>query len=558
MIRRIIRNLHPRRILPAIQRCILHFRRNLGCMKALRPSPNTEAIPVYIVSHDNYTYVRNFLAQLRRLDVAPGDIYVVDNASTYPPLLDLLSELEIQGYHVYRLSENFGPYVLKEPRAGLNLPSHYILSDPDLQFHPDFPASFRQDLKEITEICGTWKGGSALDISDSGRFLPGNYSSGKSIPEWESKYWIKKVRIFKNRLNHLSSSLAAATVREGDVYWAAIDTTLSLCIAESENTGLGYLDAVRVAGAYRVFHLPWYRESFETLSGNGLPTPIKLFGEINLVRPTPLELDQYKRTSAQGVSTVLTVVPDSTPDRDLIITSHEDGYKFLIANSSPHATWWKEHFEKEWKARTFQLLRKFLSSPRGPMGFLDLGSWIGSTALWAAHRCEHVYCVEADPQAVLELSDNIRVNRLEHRVTLLPLAADFQLKFLNFSAIAEHYEMISDRANLFINCDLRGEEEDIISDLFKFAMSKEERITAILISFQYDDWKDQEGLEIIFKNLYENSPELCHWQVFSERLEVLKGPLAITEHIRQYPLHSLIWANPRDGSNITTTSTGKK
>jgi hypothetical protein len=142
-------------------------------------------IPVYVISFNQPTYLRNMITQLRGLRVAPEEIHVVDNASTSSPLLDNLAELESQGYQVHRIARNLGPYVVFHPDATLHLPSVFAVTDPDLQFDARMPSTFRADLVEIARRCDTWKAGCALT-------LRGNWRQGGEIEfQGETYFWSK-------------------------------------------------------------------------------------------------------------------------------------------------------------------------------------------------------------------------------------------------------------------------------------------------------------------------------------------------------------------------------
>ena len=64
--------------------------------------------PVFIISYNWLTYLKNIIKDILRMGGTP---VILDNASTYPPLLDYLKELE-KDYLVYRSPHNLGPYGL--------------------------------------------------------------------------------------------------------------------------------------------------------------------------------------------------------------------------------------------------------------------------------------------------------------------------------------------------------------------------------------------------------------------------------------------------------------
>ena len=69
-------------------------------------------IPVLIPVFNNPTYTRTFVNQLKVLNVE--NIIILDNNSTYKPMLELLNDLENE-HQVIRLGYNRGPhYALRD------------------------------------------------------------------------------------------------------------------------------------------------------------------------------------------------------------------------------------------------------------------------------------------------------------------------------------------------------------------------------------------------------------------------------------------------------------
>lgn len=76
---------------------------------ALNHLTNTSRIPVIIIAFNNISYVKNMLNQLREKKVKNEDIWIWDNNSTYPPLLEFY-EQEGRNYHLIKNNENYGPH----------------------------------------------------------------------------------------------------------------------------------------------------------------------------------------------------------------------------------------------------------------------------------------------------------------------------------------------------------------------------------------------------------------------------------------------------------------
>jgi tRNA G37 N-methylase Trm5 len=63
--------------------------------------------------------------------------------------------------------------------------------------------------------------------------------------------------------------------------------------------------------------------------------------------------------------------------------------------------------EGRWERETFHIMDRFL---KPDWRFVDIGAWIGPTALYAARKCETVDAYECDPVALRELRNNLRLN----------------------------------------------------------------------------------------------------------------------------------------------------
>jgi glycosyltransferase involved in cell wall biosynthesis len=204
-------------------------------------------IPVYIPVFNNPTYLRNMIAQLQALRVFK--IIVIDNLSTYPPMLRALRELPTS-IKVVRLKENKGPrFIIEDIAFYSSLPQNFCLTDPDLEFNPKMPRDFMLQLLALTSKFQIGKVGLALDISERAalRDFVVLEKNGKKYKVWdcEAEYW-------ENQIGETEA---------GDpVYRAATDTTFAIYNKQyfrREN----FYSAIRVAGNYLCRHLPWYKSN---------------------------------------------------------------------------------------------------------------------------------------------------------------------------------------------------------------------------------------------------------------------------------------------------------
>lgn len=71
-----------------------------------------------------------------------------------------------------------------------------------------------------------------------------------------------------------------------------------------------------------------------------------------------------------------------------------------------------------WEPLTYSVFDRFLDPEHS---CIDIGAWIGPTALYAACRSRHCYAMEPDPVAFCELRANVALNpTLESRISLSP------------------------------------------------------------------------------------------------------------------------------------------
>jgi len=186
-------------------------------------------IPIIVIGWNNLFFVRRFIDQIRCL---PNPIVILDNNSSYEPLLEYYRTLTDRRFTIHRLPENYGHEVYKK-RADL-LPNLYVISDPDLELNPMMPSNVVDHLLSISDRYKLRKIGLALDISEPEKFIKGSY--GELFYGIESRY-------YDNKLGD----------PDYDLYVAPTDTTFCLVnTANDENRNL------RIGGPFIAKHLPWY------------------------------------------------------------------------------------------------------------------------------------------------------------------------------------------------------------------------------------------------------------------------------------------------------------
>jgi hypothetical protein len=197
-------------------------------------------VPIFVPTFNNPTLLRGMLDQL--LGRGFASVTVLDNASTFPPMLTLLDEVADR-VHVHRFRTNRGPAaILNDTRLWNSLPRVFCLTDPDLKFHQEMPEDFVDRLYELSEKFCKGKVGLALDISDPSILRDDDFvidGGTYKIWEWEAQFWVHEV--------------------ESDVYKAQVDTTFAL-YNKAFHDPSRHLDALRVGGTFTCEHLPWRRD----------------------------------------------------------------------------------------------------------------------------------------------------------------------------------------------------------------------------------------------------------------------------------------------------------
>lgn len=188
-------------------------------------------IPVVVICHNVLSDLRRLVDWLER--AGHENVILLDNASTYPPLLDYLDGTQ---HEIVRLDRNLGheaPWLcgLVE-RLGSVTP--FVVTDPDVL--PDYSCPhdavehFQRLLLTFAEFD---QAGFGLRIDN----LPEAYPHRETVIRWEQPFWAKEV--------------------VPAVFAAHIDTTFA---AYRPGTPYKVTEALRTGSPYLARHLPWYRD----------------------------------------------------------------------------------------------------------------------------------------------------------------------------------------------------------------------------------------------------------------------------------------------------------
>ncbi len=186
-------------------------------------------MPVFVICRDRVSSLLTLIDWLERVGLQ--SVYLVDNDSSYPPLLEFYARTP---HTVIRLEQNVGqlaPWTagIVERVAG---DRPYIVTDPDVVPVETCPADVPQRLLEHLEAHrDALKVGLGLKIDD----IPDEYPLKKYVQAWEGKYWEEEI--------------------EPGLFRAPVDTTFALY-----RPGLSFAKrpALRTGPPYIARHLPWY------------------------------------------------------------------------------------------------------------------------------------------------------------------------------------------------------------------------------------------------------------------------------------------------------------
>lgn len=191
-------------------------------LNVYKPNPT-----VAIISYNWYTFTKQMVDQLKRFT---KDIVILDNKSTFPPLLDYHQEYD---HTLFKFDQNYGHlcwFKVKKLREIFG--DTFIITDPDLLLNPDTPQDFMKTMYELYFKLGNSK----IDRLGLALYID------KTMPkpaEWESQYW--RHRIFWEGRPEI------------ELYKANVDTTF--CIV---NVNRLTVSAFRIAGNFTAKHIPWH------------------------------------------------------------------------------------------------------------------------------------------------------------------------------------------------------------------------------------------------------------------------------------------------------------
>lgn len=188
-------------------------------------------IPTFIISRDRAKPLKQLVSWCEKEGLK--NIIIIDNASTYPPLLEYY---ESTPHEVIRLKYNVG-YLSPWLTYAVEIYAKdrpYIISGSDVIPLPESHGAVEYFCRLLNTYPKYVKAGFGLKIDD----IPDEYEPKDYVIAWEKKFWQKKI--------------------EEDVYEADIDTTFALWRANLPHV---YGPSLRTTGKYIARHETWYMDS---------------------------------------------------------------------------------------------------------------------------------------------------------------------------------------------------------------------------------------------------------------------------------------------------------
>lgn len=194
----------------------------------------TNQYPTFIICRDRVSCTTQIVEWLE--NAGQERIYLVDNDSTYEPLLEYY---EKTNHTVIRLGGNYGqtsPWITGVLEKNVRDNEFFVVTDPDILPTEECPLDALDYFKDLLDLYSDrTKAGFSLRYDD----LPDDYKFKQEVIDYEDQftYWHQP---------------------QPGVYFAPIDTTFALYRPRA-SADISY--SIRTAYPYVARHLPWYIDS---------------------------------------------------------------------------------------------------------------------------------------------------------------------------------------------------------------------------------------------------------------------------------------------------------
>lgn len=200
---------------------------------------NPLSIPIIIINFNQLFYLKQLVDFLLKRGFE--NIVIIDNLSTYPPLLEYYKTIKPK-VKVEYMSKNFGHKVFFESEMLQKKygKGYYVLTDSDIVPNINLPNDFMTILLQYLDMYFRVvnKVGFALKIDD----IPNEFPLKDKVIKWEQQFW--NFNLSEN------------------IYKADIDTTLALYKPSFPTffNNIDFYRGVRIAGNFEAKHGGWYKD----------------------------------------------------------------------------------------------------------------------------------------------------------------------------------------------------------------------------------------------------------------------------------------------------------
>lgn len=198
-------------------------------------------IPIFILNKDRLGVLKDQVASLHKRGYT--NITIVDNKSTYQPLLDWYRDSGVDVYFnptdktcngtLYHLAFSFKIEKFSKPITA----GYYVFNDSDVVPIEECPIDFIEDMTEVCKEYNCHKVGLGLKIDD----IPDVFYNKKAVLDKERPYWNGQIDGHKMPL-----------------YRAAVDTTFAVYTPGTQPLWGPPERCLRTGGVYLGRHIPWY------------------------------------------------------------------------------------------------------------------------------------------------------------------------------------------------------------------------------------------------------------------------------------------------------------
>lgn len=195
---------------------------------------NPKLIPIIIINFNQLHYFKLLIESLQNRGYL--NIIVIDNNSTYSPLLEYYNTIEMDVV-IHRLETNDGHLVFwkQQDLVKKYTKGYYVVTDADIVPVTECPDNFLETfIKLLDNAYDRTKVGFSLRLSN----LPAYNPQKKNIKDWESQFW-------KTKIHPLA-------------YKAEIDTTFALYRPRYTYKKKNFTKAWRTDFPLQAIHGGWY------------------------------------------------------------------------------------------------------------------------------------------------------------------------------------------------------------------------------------------------------------------------------------------------------------